>query len=84
MKLVKDYIPNWINENSWTAEDRIRWLQIIMALNSRDWSIKFNKGDIPESLDPTLWKIWCLVTCDTKKEAIETWKDFVIEYNREC
>lgn len=72
-------IPNWIEENDWTPNSRIHWMQIIMAFSPRDWSINFNAGDNPESADAEIWALWCLVMCDSKEEALESWKNFCKE-----
>lgn len=64
-------IPNWINENDWSATDRLDWIHRIMAFSSRDWS------RTPEThhshKDPEMWAIWILACIDTWEEALETW-----------
>ena len=72
-------IPNWIEKNDWSPEKRLDWAKQIMVFSSRDWSINFNSGDIPESNDPKTWALWCLITADTKDKALEYWKSFCDE-----
>lgn len=67
--------PNWITENDWSDERRLHWLNILMAFDSRDWSVYPHAvGGAP---DVKQWSIWCLVCSDTKGEAIEAWDGFV-------
>lgn len=68
-------IPNWIKENDWSPEKRLDWARQIMAFSPRDWSINFSYGDIPESHDFEIWALYCLITSDTKEEALETWRN---------
>jgi len=72
-------IPNWIDENDWTATDRIDWIHRIMAFSSRDWS------RTPEThhshKDPEMWAIWILACIDTKEEALETWYSSCDDWN---
>jgi hypothetical protein len=68
--------PNWISENDWSAKKRLEWANKIMAFSPRDWSINFNSGDKPESPDSEIWALWCLITNDTKEEALEAWWGF--------
>lgn len=72
-------VPNWIEENDWSAEKRIDWAKQIMAFSSRDWSINFNRDDIPKSHDPETWALWCLIVSGTKDEALESWWSFCDE-----
>ena len=78
---IKVNIPNWISENDWTPEKRLYWANTIMSFSSRDWSIKFNHGDIPKSPDAEVWKIWCLITQDTKRDALKCWQEFCEQYH---
>ena len=66
-------IPNWIEENDWSPEKRLDWANQIMVFSSRDWSINFYRGDIPESHDFETWALYCLIASDTKEEALENW-----------
>ncbi|MCK5615076.1 hypothetical protein KAR91_75130 [Candidatus Pacearchaeota archaeon] len=74
-------IPNWIEGNDWSPEKRLDWAGRIMSLSSRDWSINFNSGDIPESHDPEMWALWCLIVSDTKDDALESWWSLCDEYH---
>jgi len=69
-------IPNWIKENDWSAESRILWANTIMATSPRDWSCNIETLKHP---DPELWALWCLITSDTKEEALESWWNFCDE-----
>lgn len=72
-------VPNWLRGNDWSAERRLKEASQIMAFSPRDWSINCNRGDIPESPDPEIWALWCLITSDTKQEALKMWWDFCDE-----
>ena len=70
-------LPNWITENDWSDKSRLDWANQIMAFSSRDWSV-FNNAN-GRTPDFEKWALWCLITSDTKEEAIKTWESFVIE-----
>lgn len=70
----QEHVPNWIAENDWSPERRIEWIGIIMALSSRDWSVK--QKEPPGAPEPELWALYCLALSDTKEEAFELWQGF--------
>ena len=72
---MRGVIPDWIKDD-WSPESRLKTAHDIMAFSPRDWSIRFNKGDTPNSPDPEIWALWCLICCDTKEEAVEAWYAF--------
>lgn len=66
--------PNWIRDNDWSPAARIEWAHTIMATSSRDWS-RYDRGDC-RYRDAETWALRCLICCETKEEALQTWYDF--------
>jgi len=73
-------VPNWLKFNDWSGSKRLLLANEIMAFSSRDWSITFNRGDTPDAPDPEKWALWCLITQDTKEEALAVWWEFCDSY----
>jgi hypothetical protein len=70
-------VPNWIKENNWTFEQRLKSASEIMSFSSRDWSVHdYAVSGFP---DAEKFALWCLINCDTKIEALNTWYNFCDE-----
>lgn len=67
-----DEKPNWIEENDWSPQDRIEWMQKIMAFSPRDWSVA--TGDERGAPDAEMWAIYLLTNADGETDAWESWK----------
>jgi len=75
VKINKDgKIPNWISENAWSAENRLDWINQIMAFSPRCWSVV--QPTDQKYYDAESWAIWCLACCDSKDAALEAWNNF--------
>ena len=70
-------VPNWIRENDWSLESRIKWMKNIMAFSPRDWTVNVESPGCPE---PELWVLWCLINCNSKELALEEWNIFCKQY----
>ena len=79
-ELTFDNNPNWLKNNDWSDESRIAFAKNIMVFSSRDWSITYKTPQ--ENPDSEKWALWCLISCDTKEQAIEDWNYFINQYNQ--
>jgi hypothetical protein len=64
-------VPNWIAENDWSPEARIDWMRQIMAFSPRSWGE--HPHAVPGAADPETWAVYCLVMCNTAKDALKKW-----------
>ncbi len=66
-------VPNWL-DHPWTPDDRLHWLQTLMAFSSRDWSqYPYARAGAD---DPESWAIYCLVMYNTRADALKSWNRF--------
>lgn len=66
-------VPNWL-DHPWTPDDRLHWLQTVLAFSPRDWS-KYPYAT-PGHDDPEAWAVYCLVMYDRREDALENWNRF--------